>query len=1031
VASQDPHAQQRGELSRIDYFLDQLARAVERGEVPRASYDTLAPRYLARRAELVAVLTGGTVVREPRNTGPTLLGQAGTASVESPVHPGAPASAPARRSASLPAPRRQREPVRWTTVLLFLGAFLVIVASAIFALVVWDIAAPAFKLAFMGALTVAFYAAGNHARKNLGLKAGGTALTVVGSAMLLFDCWIVIDGFDLQSVSAWAVALLVCSLVYWFTEIRLGERFYGIAGAAAQVGWWWLLGTGMHLEYPLRIAGVAAVALLWQLTAERVRGDSQFASLADVLVRAAPAVQAIAVLALIADLITVGTPDALTFFAAAVASAAGAVVFLRTRLVLPNRPVLAAIAQLPLLLAALLAAENPAWWLVASLAVMAAAYALTSIFIAGTPFAILALTSEFVLVGAACDLLGASAHVTAVVFAALAVTWALVSRLLSSKLGAPTSDDVSVVGPAGAGRASDFSRVASVGSVVLLIWASSSAVGAGAGPALSGVRIGSADVLASAGVLIAWALATLATRRARDAVGTSLWSLYSLAALLAWAAPGLQSALYATALLAACATWFSARKGMARFYRVDGELFGWLYRGLAGLIVLGGLGAQAFYFGGDPLWTGAILLVAAAAFFAADAALDGPSASAVVAGVAGTGAAFLAGHALSVASTPKTGALAVLAASPATLAAVTAAGGAALLATAGALLRRWFEPRSGQVALSAAAFATVLSAYAIEEPSRAAAAFALLAIAWVAAAVALRAQPLAGIAGLSAFASALALVAAADGSPWLTVVVAGIACILLNAPAFVRPLGPGSEHARVGLSFSAAGLVGVVGLIALGAPYALSLASLEASGWLAFGQHEVAVLLAIAGAVVLAQGVRWKAEAALYVGFGVLLLALFAEMSALSLATAELYSTPLALYLIAMGYLYAWRVPGRGVPLGLDIGALLVGLGVPLSGALSGWGPEAFSHTAWAIGLSLAFIAGGIGGRVRAYLFGGTGALALVAAWRTMTYLAEFWWLVLGLIGMAMLVIALTWERQRMMLSETQQRLRDSLEHWR
>jgi len=124
-------------------------------------------------------------------------------------------------------------------------------------------------------------------------------------------------------------------------------------------------------------------------------------------------------------------------------------------------------------------------------------------------------------------------------------------------------------------------------------------------------------------------------------------------------------------------------------------------------------------------------------------------------------------------------------------------------------------------------------------------------------------------------------------------------------------------------------------------------------------------------------------------------------------------------------------VPGRGVPPALDIGALLVGLGVPLAGALSGWGPEAFAHTAWAIGLSLAFIAFGIGVRARAYLFGGTGALALVAAWRTMTYLAEFWWLVLGLIGMAMLVIALTWERQRMMLSETQQRLRDGLEHWR
>jgi hypothetical protein len=65
------------ELGRIDYFLDQLARAVERGEVPLESYDRLAPRYLERREELVRILTikaGGAVQQAaPTQAAPGLV----------------------------------------------------------------------------------------------------------------------------------------------------------------------------------------------------------------------------------------------------------------------------------------------------------------------------------------------------------------------------------------------------------------------------------------------------------------------------------------------------------------------------------------------------------------------------------------------------------------------------------------------------------------------------------------------------------------------------------------------------------------------------------------------------------------------------------------------------------------------------------------------------------------------------------------------------------------------------------------------
>ena len=1024
------HAHEREQLARVDYFLDQLARAVERGEVPRASYETLAPRYLALRADLVAVLTGVHAGAGASASQPGVPAARPRVSVpQSAVSLAQPGVFPSQIAVPRPAvqPRRERKSVRWTTVLLFLGAFLVIVASAIFAFAVWNIATPAVKLAFLGALTVAFYAAGGYARTKLDLRAGSTALTVVGSAMLLFDCWIVIDGFNLQSIPAWTVALFVCSAVYWFTEVRLGERFYGVAGAAAQVGWWWLLGAGMHFEYPLRIAGIALVALLWQLTAERVEEASPFASLASVLKWAAPIVEAGAALALFVDLATIGAPDTRTLLAVVAAAVAGAIVVWRTRLALPSRPLIAALAQLPLAFACLLSAYRPGWMLVAVLGVMTAAYTLTSLLGAGEPFAILALVSEFALAGVICDLMNVDPHTTSVVFAALAVTWVVASRLAASLAERRKGDDVAPAAPG----AYAFSRVAGYGGTALLALASVMSISAGSGIALAGVRLTATDAATSAGLLVAWAFATLAKRTQRDAILTSLWSLYVLAAVLAWAAPGVQSALYALALLVASAVWFSARSAMSRYYCVDAALFGWLQRGLIVLIVVGGLGAQEFYFGGDPAWTSAALVLAAALFFASDAAFEGPAVSAVAAGVAGTGAAFLAGHSFAFAHTPRTGALAALAASPVSFAAVAAAAGAALLSGAGALLRSWRARHAGRFAVAAASAGTGLAVFAFDEPARVATSFALLAFAWVAASAARRLQVLVGFGGLSAFVAVGAALAAADAPPWVTVATAAVACFVMNLPAFSRIAGPDGVCSRAGLALSAAGLAGIAGIAALGVPDSLAPGLIAQGGWLAFGLHGEAVLLAAVGATVIAQAIRWKAEPALYVGFGVLLLALWTETHALSLTTTELYSTPLALYLIAMGYLYARQVPGRGVPPVLDAGAVIVGLGMPLVGALSGWGPDAFAHTAWVIGLSLAFIGGGIVGRCRAYLFGGAGALAIVAAWRTTTYLAEFWWLVLGIIGIAMLVIALTWERQRMLLSETQQRLRESFEHWR
>ncbi len=88
-------------------------------------------------------------------------------------------------------------------------------------------------------------------------------------------------------------------------------------------------------------------------------------------------------------------------------------------------------------------------------------------------------------------------------------------------------------------------------------------------------------------------------------------------------------------------------------------------------------------------------------------------------------------------------------------------------------------------------------------------------------------------------------------------------------------------------------------------------------------------------------------------------------------------------------------------------------------------------NSLWAVGLALVAMAVGIVARVRGYLFGGVAGLVAVSVWRSFFVLVEFWWVVLGLIGVAMLVIALTWERQQVLLKRTGSRLQEMLGGWR
>ncbi len=407
------------ELGKIDYLLDELARAVERGDTPRETYDALAPRYLERRAELVAAITAGGAPRAAAGGGvPGALTAAMPRAAAGGV---APAPAIATR-----APHPHRE-VRWTQVLAYTGAFLVVVAAAIFTVAVWETVSTTAKLAFLGGFTAAFYAAGAWVWR-AGLRGTSVALTAVGSALLLFDGWIAIDGYGLAGPWPWAVLLLVLSAVYWFTETRLSGRFFGVTGAAAQVGWWWLLGQGLGWTPAPRLAGIAVVALGWSLAAERVRGREEFASLASVLRIAAPVTAALASAGILAD-VAIGPPRWAEVASAGVAAVALTAVLDRAGARWRGAGALGWLVLL-VVTVSMIPGDGAGWGHVGVLAAAALATGAYELSRGGTGHGVAALVLEFAAWLALADLLSLPDDATLALLVLVAGVWFVAARLL-------------------------------------------------------------------------------------------------------------------------------------------------------------------------------------------------------------------------------------------------------------------------------------------------------------------------------------------------------------------------------------------------------------------------------------------------------------------------------------------------------------------------------------------------------------------------------------------------------------------------
>lgn len=1015
----EPHDRAREELARIDFLLDELARAVERGEVHRASYDLMAPRHLERRADLVALITGvpRPVAERASDAAPPDM-RVQLPSVPA-VPPGGPHAFDGSFSAESPGPgavRRPAAPVDWTTVLLFLGAFLVIVAAAIFSVAVWrDLGAGA-KVAFMGALTAGFYVAGWWARARMRLAVGAVALTAVASTMLLFVGWIAIDGYGLAGPLPWAVWLLVCSVVYWFTETRLESRFFGVLGATAQIAWWWLLGAGLGLPAPTRLAGLALVALGWHLVARRVSPDSPASSLARVLEVAAPVLAAGATAALLVDIAFLGSADGAVVAAAAVTSACAGLIAAGTRFVGPAiGSAGAALAQVPVLVSAWAATADAgdSWWVFGVFAAAALVYYVLGLGAGGAALLVAGLAAEGSAVLELCRVLGASDATTLLALAALAAVWSLTARL------APKAE--TLLPPR---RSTLLATAAETGA-----WALLAGVSLGL-PAVTGWApfaangIGAREALPYLGVLAAWCAAVLACPRGAAAWAGSVWAHVTVLALLSWGAPDSGGHVRAAALVVLAGAWLAAS-------RLWGDRYGAVWRGVGmwsarivviGLAALGTVAALlvrvppgAGVFGADRLWDPVVLLAAAFAVLLADAIVSGSRVSSAAAGAAlSTAVALAADAAVSVAETR------VVA-----TAAVAVSVGAAALAWRRYASQASPEPHASRAAGAApwAAGAATAGAIAWIVASQPPAGTALAA-AWliVSAALALLAaltvQPVTFLAGGAVIASVLALLGD-DPEPAAFLAVLAALGLSLSSASLWAPLRPGARLGAAGLGLAGAGVLAHVVMVASGP----------------LQDHALATGLLVLAANTAVVSARYRFEPGYYAAGAPVVSASWVETGMLSAPPAVLLAVPAAVYVAACGYLHVRLAPAEGperrFPEALDVVAVLIGLGYPLLVALGAPAEDALREALGVVAFSLLVIGAGIVLKVRAYFFGGVAALAAVAFYRSFYAIAQYWWLVLGFVGVGLLVIALSWERQRMLVADTRERLRRSFEGWR
>ncbi len=118
------------------------------------------------------------------------------------------------------------------TGLLYLGAFMIVVAAAVLAISFWDDIPTILQLAFIAMVPTTFYVFGWLTRWKLGLKQAGGVLTGIGMLLVAVDFAAVYQfgnladrGVDLPLY--WFISSLICTLIFAVTAWKLPSEFFG------------------------------------------------------------------------------------------------------------------------------------------------------------------------------------------------------------------------------------------------------------------------------------------------------------------------------------------------------------------------------------------------------------------------------------------------------------------------------------------------------------------------------------------------------------------------------------------------------------------------------------------------------------------------------------------------------------------------------------------------------------------------------------------------------------------------------------
>ncbi|UCG23800.1 MAG: hypothetical protein JSW55_16945 [Chloroflexota bacterium] len=163
-------------------------------------------------------------------------------------------------------------------VLLYLGAFMIIISAAILVIRFWESFPPALQLAVIAAAPAIFYLLGWLGRAKLKLPQAGRVLTYIGALLVAVDFAAIYQfgGLSGQIDSAlyWFAASLVCTTIYALTAWRLPTEFAGyitsiglVSALAALTAW-----IGLPLQW--QVASVALSALVVLALAYRLQQAS-------------------------------------------------------------------------------------------------------------------------------------------------------------------------------------------------------------------------------------------------------------------------------------------------------------------------------------------------------------------------------------------------------------------------------------------------------------------------------------------------------------------------------------------------------------------------------------------------------------------------------------------------------------------------------------------------------------------------------------------------------------------------------------